>query len=230
MIWLKLLLCVLSGYLIGSVNPAYMIAKAKGFDIRKHGSGNAGASNAVITMGKKVGAFSAIFDIFKAAGSVCLARYVILPAVPYAACLAGTGCIIGHIFPVFLGFRGGKGLACLGGVILALNPRVFLLLLSIELILVLIIDYICIVPITASLIYPALYSSITDDSIGAVIFMLATVVILYKHVENVRRIRNGTEAHFSYLWRKDREIERLQDVIDDPLLRKKRDEEMKNKE
>ena len=229
MIWLKLLLCALFGYLIGSVNPAYLIARVKGFDIRKHGSGNAGASNAVITIGKKAGAFSAVFDIFKAFTSVYLARYVILPTLPFAACLAGTSCIIGHVFPVFLGFRGGKGLACLGGVILALNPKIFVVLLCIELILVLIIDYICIVPITASLIYPALYSSTTDDSIGAVIFMVATVLILYKHVENVRRIRNGTEAHFSYLWRKDREIDRLQDVIDDPLLQKKHDEEKKKK-
>lgn len=229
MFWFRLFLCALTGYLIGGINPAYIIARVKGFDIRKHGSGNAGASNAVITMGKKVGIFSAVFDIIKAFASVYLARYVILPATAFAACLAGTCCIIGHIFPVFMGFRGGKGLACLGGVILALHPMVFVVLLTIELILVLIVDYICIVPITASVIYPILYGVIADDSIGALIFMLVTVVILYKHVENVRRIRNGTEAHFSYLWKKDREIERLQDVIDDPLLQKQRDEERKKK-
>lgn len=227
MLWFKLFLCALTGYLIGGINPSYIIAKIKGFDIRKHGSGNAGASNAVITMGKKVGIFSAIFDIFKAVGSVCLARYVILPAVPYAACLSGSACIIGHIFPVFMGFRGGKGLACLGGVILALNPMVFVVLLCLELILVLIIDYICIVPITASVIYPVLYGTIAGDSIGSLIFIVVTVVVLYKHVENVRRIRNGTEAHFSYLWKKDREIERLEGLIDDPLLQKQRDEERK---
>lgn len=225
MFWFRLFLCALTGYLIGGINPAYIIARIKGFDIRKHGSGNAGASNAVITMGKKVGIFSAIFDIFKAVGSVCLTRYVILPGVPFAACLAGSSCIIGHIFPVFMRFRGGKGLACLGGVILALNPMVFTVLLCLELILVLIIDYICIVPITASVIYPVLYGSIAGDSIGALIFIAVTVVILYKHMENVRRIRNGTEAHFSYLWKKDREIERLEGLIDDPLLQKQRDEE-----
>ena len=228
--FLKLLLCGLSGYLIGSINPAYLIARTRGFDIRKHGSGNAGASNAVITMGKKTGAFIALFDIIKAVVSVWIARYFILPGVAYASCLAGTACIIGHIFPIFMRFRGGKGLACLGGVILALNPMVFAVLICIELVLVLIIDYICIVPITASLIYPALYGSITDDNVGAVIFMVATVVILYKHVENVRRIRNGTEAHFSYLWKKDHEIERLQDLINDPLLQMQRDEEKKKDE
>lgn len=227
MFWFKLFLCALIGYLIGGINPSYIIARVKGFDIRKHGSGNAGASNAVITMGKKVGVFSAIFDIVKAFASVYIARYVILPTTAFAACLAGSACIIGHIFPVFMGFRGGKGLACLGGVILALNPMVFVVLLCLELILVLIIDYICIVPITASVIYPVLYGVIAGDRIGAMIFVLVTVVVLYKHIENVRRIRNGTEAHFSYLWKKDREIERLEGLIDDPLLQKQRDEERK---
>ena len=80
-------------------------------------------------------------------------------------------------------------------------------------------------PITASVIYPVLYGSIAGDSIGALIFIAVTIVILYKHMENVRRIRNGTEAHFSYLWKKDREIERLEGLIDDPLLQKQRDEE-----
>lgn len=221
MIWFKLFLCALIGYLLGGINPSYIIARIKGFDIRKHGSGNAGASNAVITMGKKVGVFSALFDIVKAFASVYIARYLVLPTLPAAACLAGTACIVGHIFPVFMGFRGGKGLACLGGVILALNPFVFVFLLAIELVVVLIVDYICIVPMTASVIYPVLYGILTKDIAGSLIFLITTVLILYKHVENVKRIRNGTEAHFSFLWKKKQEIERLQDVVDDPLLEKR---------
>ena len=75
-IWLSVILCALLGYLLGCINPAYLIARARGFDIRSRGSGNAGASNAVITMGKAAGVFSAIIDIFKAWLAVCLAtRY-----------------------------------------------------------------------------------------------------------------------------------------------------------
>jgi glycerol-3-phosphate acyltransferase PlsY len=224
MVAVKLILCALVGYLIGGINPAYVIARIKGFDIRDHGSGNAGASNAVITMGKKVGVFTALFDIVKAFAAVYIARLWIMPTLPMAACVAGTGCIIGHIFPVFMNFRGGKGLACLGGVILALNPMVFVILLAIELVIVLIVDYICIVPMTASVVYPILYGLITKDAAGALTFVLVAAVILYKHMENVKRIRNGTEAHFSYLWKKDKEIERLQDLIDDELLEKQREE------
>ncbi|MBR3894604.1 MAG: glycerol-3-phosphate acyltransferase [Clostridia bacterium] len=222
----KLFLCALIGYLIGGINPAYVLAKIKGFDIRKHGSGNAGASNAVITMGKKFGLISALFDIFKAYASFKLAVYLFAETT-FAGIVAGVSCIFGHIFPPLMRFRGGKGLACLGGVVLAFNPLVFLLLLAAELILVLIIDYICVVPITASIAFPIIYNVMEKDRIGALILGLATVVILFKHVENLKRIRNGTEIHLSFLWRRKKEIERLREknVYDELVDRLEKDRE-----
>lgn len=205
---MQIFLCAAIGYLIGGINPAYLIAKYKGFDIRKRGSGNAGASNAVITMGKKVGVISAILDIVKAYLAVLLAG-LLVPSIPLAKVVAGVSCIIGHIFPVFMRFRGGKGLASLGGVILAFHPLVFLILLTVELVIVLIVDYICIVPITASVAFPIIYMSMTKDKIGAILYGLLAIVIFYKHIENLKRIRSGTEAHFSFLWRRKKEIERL---------------------
>lgn len=205
---MQIFLCAAIGYLIGGINPAYLIAKYKGFDIRKRGSGNAGASNAVITMGKKVGVISAILDIVKAYLAVLLAG-LLVPSIPLAKVVAGVSCIIGHIFPVFMQFRGGKGLASLGGVILAFHPLVFLILLTVELVIVLIVDYICIVPITASVAFPIIYMSMTKDKIGAILYGLLAIVIFYKHIENLKRIRSGTEAHFSFLWRRKKEIERL---------------------
>lgn len=200
--------CMIFGYLIGTINPSYMIAKAKGFDIRERGSGNAGASNAVITMGKKVGAFSALFDIFKAYAASRLARKL-FPMLFFASEIAGIFVILGHIFPFTMGFRGGKGLACLGGVVMAFNTRVFWILLSAELALALIVDYICIVPITVSAIFPIIYYCITGSLFGALLYGLLFPLILYKHVENLKRIRQGLEAHLSFLWRRDEEIERL---------------------
>ncbi len=208
---IEILLSAVMGYLIGSINPSYLIAKYKGFDIKKRGSGNAGASNALILMGKKVGAVCALLDIFKAWG-VVLAAGLLFPWEPLATVFAGVLCVIGHIFPVFMRFRGGKGLAALGGLILAYNPLVFLILLGVELVIVLIVDYICIVPITASVAFPIIYASLENGSsgrIGALIYGLMGLIILYKHIENLRRIRNGTEAHFSFLWRRKKEIERL---------------------
>lgn len=206
---MSVFLCALMGYLIGCINPAYLIGKIKGVDIRQCGSGNAGASNAVITLGKKAGAVSAVFDVFKA---YVVAKFaaLIFPTVALAGELAAVSCIFGHIFPFSMGFRGGKGLACLGGTVLAFNGVVFLILFLVELLLAFIVNYICVVPITASVVFPMIYFFFIGRLGGTLLFSLASAVILIKHVENLHRIRNGTEARFSYLWNKEEEIERLQ--------------------
>ena len=205
---IPILICIIVGYLIGGINPAYIISRLRGFDIRKRGSGNAGASNAMITMGKAVGVFSGLFDIAKAALCVLLAR-VLFPNIGYAAALAGGACIFGHIFPVTMGFHGGKGLACLGGMILAYNPFVFIIALAIELVLVLIIDYICVVPITASIAFPFINFAMTRDPVTTVIYCLPPIVMLFKHIENLKRIHEGKEVHFSYLWKGKKELDRV---------------------
>ena len=205
--------CILVGYLIGCINPAYIIGRVRGFDIRKRGSGNAGASNAVILMGKKIGIISAVLDIFKAF-AVTLMMSALFPQYRQAKIMSGIACILGHIFPAPMHFKGGKGLACLGGMILAYDWKVFLIMLLCELVFVLIVDYICFVPITASIIFPIVYGFRESDWIGAAAFFLITAVIFYKHIENLRRIRIGTEAHFSFLWRRDKEIARLSEKLD----------------
>ena len=213
----KIILCALSAYLIGCINPAYIIGKIQGMDIRKKGSGNAGASNALILMGKSVAVFSALFDIMKAASVMWLAP-VIFKGVPAIAEIAGVSCAIGHIFPILMRFQGGKGLACLGGILLAIDYRLLLIMLAIEIILVLLVDYICVIPITASIATPVLYGVLGDMNVGWLrragggwaaigVLCVITVVILIKHVHNLYRIAHGTELHFSYLWMKDRDAE-----------------------
>jgi len=211
---LYIVVCVLIGYFVGGINPAYIIGRFKGFDIRGRGSGNAGASNAVIVMGKGIGIFTALFDIAKAYVSVKLAA-VLFPQLKLAGVLCGSACILGHIFPPLMRFKGGKGLACLGGMVLALDWPVFVILLAIELVLVLVVDYICIVPITASIVYPIIFALRTGSISGGVILALVAVIMLYKHIENIKRIINGEEAHFSYLWNKDKELERLKEKTEE---------------
>ena len=106
-------------------------------------------------------------------------------------------------------FHGGKGLACLGGMILSYNPEIFLLLLAIEIFLGFGLDYICVVPITGSIIFTGIYAFLTGDAVGTMILASVSLIILYKHIENLRRILIGTEAHISFLWKKDQEIERI---------------------
>ena len=205
---MQLLMCALIGYFIGNINPSYIIAKFYGFDIRRRGSGNAGASNAIITMGKKVGAFSAIFDILKAAFAVGIAANL-FPQIRFAKILSGSACIIGHIYPVLMGFHGGKGLACLGGMILSFDPETFITMLIAEIIIGFSIDYICVVPITGSIMFTAIYAFLCGDPYGTLRLAIVSLVILGKHIENLRRIQNGTEAHLSFLWHKDQEVERI---------------------
>lgn len=203
---------ILLAYLVGSINPSYLFAKLKGFDIRSAGSGNAGGSNALITMGKLVGVICCLFDIFKAYFVVRLLTGIFGGTRAIYA-VSSTACILGHMFPFYMHFRGGKGLACLGGSILAYSPEVFLVFLGIELVLALLIDYICVVPLTASVVFPVTYSIMESYPVGALIFLPVTVAMVYKHYENLKRIGQGTELHLSYLWKKDEEKERISENI-----------------
>lgn len=205
---MQLILCSLIGYFVGNINPAYIISKLRGFDIRERGSGNAGASNATMVMGKKAGLITALFDITKAAVISALAVYL-FPKLRFAKILSGSACIIGHIFPILMHFHGGKGLACLAGLIISYNPQLFLFLLVIEMFLGFGLDYICVVPITGSLLFTSIYALTTADPSGTMILACVSMVILYKHIENLQRIQEGTEAHISFLWKKDKEIERI---------------------
>ncbi len=198
----------LIGYLIGCINPAYIAAKHKGFDIRKSGSGNAGASNAVITMGKGIGAVSAFCDIFKAVLAVKIVM-LLFPKYKLAWSLAATSCILGHIFPCQMNFRGGKGLACLAGIVLAYNWRVFLVLFACALLVALLSNYICFITMGGAIVFPFIYGYLEHSLPGTLVLLAAAVIIIYKHIENLRRIRNGTEAHISFLWKRKEEIERI---------------------
>lgn len=201
--------CIWIGYLLGCLNPSFFLARIRGFDIRLRGSGNAGASNAFLLMGKLKGAICAIVDISKAFLAVCWTRALFADE-PVVFALTAVSCILGHIFPFYMKFRGGKGLACLGGVILAFDLRVFGIMLACELVIALVTKYICLVPMTASVAFSVIYGAMTGDIPGTFLFSGAAVVILWRHVENIRRIRAGRELRLSYLWNKQREVDRLQ--------------------
>ncbi|MDE6671134.1 MAG: glycerol-3-phosphate acyltransferase [Ruminococcus sp.] len=199
---MNIFLCILLGYLVGNINPAYIISKLNGFDIREKGTGNAGASNITVVMGKKAGIFTALFDIFKAF-AVTVIAVKLFPDTESARILSGVSCILGHIFPVFMKFHGGKGLACLGGMILSYNPVVFLLLLLAEMVIALVADYIAVVAPSGTVIFTLIYFFMTGDIIGTSMMALVSVIIFFKHLENFRRIRRGEETHISFLWKKN---------------------------
>ena len=198
-----------AAYFIGGINPAYIKSKRHGFDIRKTGTGNAGASNALLSFGKRAGVLIALIDIFKAFLIVKLSALA-FPAVRISKELAGTGCMVGHMFPVQLRFKGGKGLSCPGGVILAFSPKCFLIMLGAEIILALIVGYSSVIPITAAVAFPVIYMIFGDCWMGFALYMIAASIMEIKHIENIRRIRAGTEIKVSYLWNKEKELLRIQ--------------------
>ena len=207
---MNVILCLIWGYFIGTLNPAYIFGKLRGMDIRDGGSGNAGATNATLLMGKGVGFLTAFLDILKAF-LACRMALLFFPALESAGVIAGCGCILGHIFPIWMGFAGGKGLACLGGMVLAYNWRLLCLILLGELILISIINYICLVAITGSAAFAAVYFLQTGEPIGTALLALVAVVIFIKHIPNLKRIADGSELRIRYLWDKDGETRRVQE-------------------
>ncbi|MBR1592427.1 MAG: glycerol-3-phosphate acyltransferase [Ruminococcus sp.] len=189
-------------YLIGNINPAYIISKVKGFDIRQKGTGNAGASNITLVLGKKAGIITALFDIFKAF-AVTFAAIKIFPDISIAGIAAGSACILGHIFPVFMKFKGGKGLASLGGMILAYNPLIFLILITTELLIIVFFNYISLVAPTGSVLFAVTYAFTDGDIKGIILLSAIALIIILKHIPNFRRIADGTEKKISILWKKE---------------------------
>lgn len=207
---MEVIVCLLIGYAIGTISPAYIIGAIRGFDIRKKGSGNAGASNVMIVIGKAAGIVCALLDIVKPCIAIWITRKL-FPLFGLAFPLTGAACILGHIFPFYMKFKGGKGLACLGGVVLMTDLRLFLALILIELAVVLVVNYICVVPMTASVAYSVIYGVMYKDSLAALILFVVAVVIFFKHTENLKRIKEGTEIRFSFLWKKEEELARIKE-------------------
>ncbi len=203
----QVLISIVIGYFLGNISPSYVIGKIKGYDVRENGSKNAGASNVLIISGKPAFFVVAVIDIFKAWFSFWICTRL-FPELEYAGIIGGVFCVIGHMFPLFLHFRGGKGFACLAGLCLGYSPRVLLLMFFIALGIAFITNYVSIVTSSMSVIFPIYYGVTTSSWLGAAILAIPAVPIFLKHMENFRRIKAGQELHMSYLWKKDKELER----------------------
>ena len=201
----RALFCIAAGYSLGSINPAYLMGMHRGYDIRKKGSGNPGATNTFLLEGKAAGACVMLFDMGKAALSVALCRSF-FPGFRSAGELAGTAAILGHMFPAKLNFRGGKGLACIGGTILALGD--FPVMLGFAAAVLIKTRYLCMVPISASVFYPLYHGLISDNWQGAAILALVALPVFAKHTENLRRIKEGRELRVDFMWDREGELRR----------------------
>ena len=185
-------LIVLAAYLLGSSNMAYWLSLINKVDIRKNGSGNLGASNATVLLGWGAGVIVAVHDIGKAVVAVLLAKQL-FPEMEYAGAAAGVACVLGHIFPFYLKFKGGKGLASFLGAIAALNWKVGLAMALLVVVITLVTDFISLGTLTVSVAAPVGIWLATGAIVVPLILCIATVVMVFKHIENIQRILNHTE-------------------------------------
>lgn len=177
----------LLGYLLGCSNLAYYISKAAKKDIRKDGSGNLGASNATVLFGWKAGVAVAVHDAGKALLAVLLAK-LLFPELEHAGAAAGVAAVLGHIFPFYLKFKGGKGTASFVGLTLAINWKLALAILVILVLATIITDYIVIGTFSIIVTVPAYMGLFAHNLVLMAILCIASFAIFFKHWENIGRM------------------------------------------
>ena len=192
--YIPVLVSALGGYLIGNFNLAYIVAKAKGFDIRSKGSNNPGASNAAITMGWKMGVAVALADILKAALAVMIFRTVFDSE--FAGMWAGVAAVMGHMYPFWMKFKGGKGFASFAGMALGMDWRYFAIIGAAVILVILISDYIVLGTLTAVISFPISWGIINHTFWALLIAGVSTIIIL-KHIPNYIKMAKGTEFKVS---------------------------------
>ena len=197
---------IVCSYLLGSINFAIIISsKSYNQDIREFGSKNAGMTNMMRTYGKKAAGYTLLGDALKAVVS-CLIGYIIVGQL--GAYIAGLCCILGHVFPIFYHFKGGKGVVTAAVTVLMCDPFIFLILFTLFVIIVLFTKYISLGSVTCMLLYPLILhatSTFANQLRGQngtspyIIFtVIMAVVIVCKHWTNIKRLRAGTESKFSF--------------------------------
>ncbi|MER8443028.1 glycerol-3-phosphate 1-O-acyltransferase PlsY [Mesorhizobium sp. M1066] len=178
------------GYLLGSIPFGLLLTRAAGFgDVRKIGSGNIGATNVLRTGNKGLAAATLLLDALKGTAAVLIAGHF----APDLAIWAGLGAFLGHLFPVWLGFKGGKGVATYLGVLIGLAWQVALIFAVAWLVMAFLFRYSSLAALTAAVIVPiALYVLSTPQN--AALFVLMSVIVFIKHRENISRLLAGTEG------------------------------------
>ncbi len=199
------ILSVLIGYLLGSLNFALILSKRMyKDDIRNYGSKNAGTTNMMRTYGNKAAGFTILGDMLKAIVAVVVGA--LLAGLMHGGYAAALGCMIGHVFPLYYGFKGGKGVATAAAAILVLNPLAFLCVIGIFLICVITTRYISLGSVLGAAVFPLItfYTCFGDTTVAAgsgfafLCAFLMAILVIVKHHENISRLMQGKESKFSF--------------------------------
>ncbi len=200
--WGMIFLFMLSAYLLGSINTAIIVSgKMYNDDIRNYGSGNAGFTNMMRVYGRRAALITFFGDLLKTAVAVfigwCVFGY-------WTAYVAGFACFIGHIYPVYYNFKGGKGVVCFATIVFLLDWRMFLILATVFVLSVLSTKYISFGSVLSAMVFPLILNRLnnltpefTGRGIIELVAILIAVIIVFKHRKNLVRIFNGTESKFA---------------------------------
>jgi acyl phosphate:glycerol-3-phosphate acyltransferase len=206
------LLLLIAAYLIGSIPTAVWVSrKYFGIDIRDYGSGNAGATNTFRVLGSKWGTFVMVVDMLK--GVVGTSLYILIPyymtddwdRTNFMIWL-GLACVIGHIFPLWASFRGGKGVATLFGMVLAMQPNVAICCVGVFLLVLYLTRFVSLSSILAGVAFAVLILFIFDDHVilYRVFSVAVALMVILTHQKNINRILNGTESKIPILKHRDK--------------------------
>lgn len=207
MLYFVLICCLVGGYLVGSVNTSVIVGKCLGVDIRKQGSGNAGATNTLRTLGKKAAAVVLLGDVAKAVIAILLAMLTARLLFPgeyeislYCRYLAGFGAVLGHNFPIYFGFRGGKGILTSISCITMLDWRIGFILIVICILIMAVTRYVSLGSVSGAILYPLFVVAFNmNNKEPYVPYYIALSVAmgllaLYQHRSNLNRLLKGTES------------------------------------
>ncbi len=206
MLTFQVVTALVLAYLLGSIPTSVWIGQwFFNLDIRTQGSGNAGATNTIRVLGLKAGIPVLLFDVFKAWLAVHVSTWLTNPAfstnqeVIYWIILGGLA-VLGHVYPVFAGFRGGKGVATLVGVVIALYPASFLVILIFFTLVMLFTRIVSVSSISSSIIFPFVAIFMFDENRLPLVILAVAIALFvpYTHRENIKRLLNGTEKKFDF--------------------------------
>ena len=191
--------CV-AAYLLGSVNTSIILSKLKGKDIRKEGSGNAGATNTLRVMGKKAAAIVALFDALKGIIAVLVARLLCSSwDAPLEVYLSALFVMLGDIYPIFFGFRGGKGVMTTIAVIFMLDWRIGLILFALCIAIMLITRYVSLGSCIGAALFPVLVAVFhTENTAFIIISVIIGALAIFKHRTNIARLLKGNESKLNF--------------------------------
>lgn len=188
------MLLIGSAYLVGSIPTGLLLGKAYGIDVRKEGSGNTGATNLYRTVGRKVGIITLIGDCLKGLLPVLLVSNSSLPA-EFAAWV-GLAAFCGHVFSVFLAFKGGKGVATALGVFLGLAPLAIAIAIALFAVVMFFWRYVSLGSISAAAVMPLAVFFLGESRTVTCVTLVIAIIVIIRHRENIGRLIAGTENKF----------------------------------